>query len=168
MIRDSKLVKETHNADLCVVGGGLAGVLAAVSAARHGAKVVLMQDRPMLGGNSSSEIRMWVSGAGTRVRHLQETGLMEEILLDNMHRNPERNFSIWDSVLYEKVKAEPNIELLLNCSCCSAEMDGSSIVSITGFQLTTYKWHTVNAKLFADCSGDSILAELTGAEYMVG
>ncbi len=168
MIRDSKLVKETHNVDLCVVGGGLAGVLAAVSAARHGAKVALMQDRPMLGGNSSSEIRMWVSGAGTRVRHLQETGLMEEILLDNMHRNPERNFSIWDSVLYEKVKAEPNIELLLNCSCCSAEMDGSSITSVTGFQLTTYKWHTVNAKLFADCSGDSILAELTGAEYMVG
>ena len=95
-----------HECDLCVVGGGLAGVLAAVSAARHGAKVVIMQDRPMLGGNSSSEIRMWVSGSGSRVRHLQETGIMEEILLENMRRNPDRNFSVWDSILYEKVKSD--------------------------------------------------------------
>ncbi|MBQ9783133.1 MAG: FAD-dependent oxidoreductase [Clostridia bacterium] len=157
-----------HECDLCVVGGGLAGVLCAISAARRGAKVVLVQDRPVLGGNSSSEIRMWVSGAGSRVRHLQETGIMEEILLENMHRNPERNFSIWDSILYEKVKFEPNITLLLNCACCETEMDGNSIVSVTGFQLTTYLWHTVKAKIFADCSGDSILAELSGAEYMVG
>lgn len=162
------LKKVSHKVDLCVVGGGLAGVLCAVSAARHGAKVVLMQDRPVLGGNASSEIRMWVSGAGTRVRHLQETGLIEEILLDNMHRNPERNFSIWDSLLYEKVKGEPNITLLLNCACCDATMDGSSIKAVTGFQLTTYTWHTVESTLFADCSGDSILAGLTGAQYMVG
>ena len=48
---------------LCVVGGGLAGTFAAIAAARHGAKVVLIQDRPVLGGNASSEIRMWVRGA---------------------------------------------------------------------------------------------------------
>ena len=52
-----------HRADLCVVGGGLAGLCAAVAAARHGAQVLLMQDRPMLGGNASSEVRMWVCGA---------------------------------------------------------------------------------------------------------
>lgn len=157
-----------HTADLCVVGGGLAGVLCAIAAARSGIKVVLMQDRPVLGGNSSSEIRMWVSGAGSRVRNLQETGIMEEILLENMMRNPERNFSIWDSILYEKVRFEPNIELLLNCACCDAECDRDSIQSVTGFQLTTYTWHTVKADIFADCSGDSILAELCGAEFMVG
>jgi hypothetical protein len=159
-----------HDAEICVIGGGLAGILAAVSAARLGSRVVLMQDRPVLGGNSSSEIRMWVSGAGSRVRNLQETGIMEEILLDNMYRNPERNFSIWDSVLYEKVRFEPNIDLLLNCTCCDAECsaDGGAIMSVTGFQLTTYTWHKVNAKIFIDCSGDSILAELTDAEYMVG
>lgn len=93
---------------------------------------------------------------------------MEEILLENMHRNPSRNFSIWDSILYEKVKFEENITLLLNCACCDADMDGDTISSVTGFQLTTYTWHTVEAKIFADCSGDSILAGLTGAEYMVG
>ena len=53
----------THDVDLCVVGGGLAGLCAAVAAARHGARVALMQERPMLGGNASSEIRMWVYGA---------------------------------------------------------------------------------------------------------
>lgn len=164
----SNLKQIQHKCDLCVIGGGLGGILTAISAARHGAKVVLMQDRPVLGGNSSSEIRMWVSGAGSRVRHLQETGIMEEILLENMYRNPSRNFSIWDSILYEKVKFEENIELLLNCACCDAKMNKNSIASVTGFQLTTYTWHTVEASIFADCSGDSILAELTGAEYMVG
>ena len=162
------LRSKKHIVDLCVIGGGLGGIMTAISAARHGAKVVLMQDRPVLGGNASSEIRMWVSGAGSRVRHLQETGLVEEILLENMYRNPDRNFSIWDSILYEKVKFEENITLLLNCACCDAEMDGNTIKSVTGFQLTTYTWQTVEAKIFADCSGDSILAELTGAEYMVG
>ncbi len=164
----NELKKVNHKVDLCVVGGGLGGIFTAISAARHGAKVVLMQDRPVLGGNASSEVRMWVSGAGSRVRHLQETGIMEEILLENMHRNPSRNFSIWDALLYEKVKFQDNITLLLNCACCDAEMDGDSIKSVTGFQLTTYTWHTVEAKIFADCSGDSILAGLTGAEYMVG
>lgn len=163
-----ELMKKGRKADVCVIGGGLAGTFAAIAAARHGAKVVLMQDRPMLGGNASSEIRMWVSGAGSRVRNLQETGIMEEVLLENMYRNPTRNFSIWDSILYEKVKAESNIELLLNCACCFAETKNTTIKNVTGFQLTTYTWQKVEAEVFIDCSGDSILAELVDAEYMVG
>ena len=163
-----ELMKKSRKADVCVIGGGLAGTFAAIAAARHGAKVVLMQDRPMLGGNASSEIRMWVSGAGSRVRNLQETGIMEEVLLENMYRNPTRNFSIWDSILYEKVKAESNIELLLNCACCFAETENTTIKNVTGFQLTTYTWQKVEAEVFIDCSGDSILAELVDAEYMVG
>jgi len=111
---------------------------------------------------------MWISGAGTRVRNLQETGLLEELLLDNMYRNPKRNYTIWDALLYEKVRFEPNIELLLNCTCCKAEMDGSRIANVTGFQLTTYQWHTVQADIFIDCSGDSILAPLSGAVYRLG
>lgn len=164
----NSLKKKNTKADVCVIGGGLSGICAAISAARHGAKVVLMQDRPVLGGNASSEIRMWVSGAGSRVRHLQETGLVEEILLENMYRNLDRNFSLWDSILYEKVFFEPNIALMLNCACCKAEMDNNTIKSVTGFQLTTYTWQTVCADIFIDCSGDSILAELSGAEFMVG
>ena len=155
-----------HNVDFCVVGGGLAGVCAAIAAAREGSKVVLMHERPMPGGNASSEIRMWVCGAnGSNNR---ETGIIEEILLESLYRNPEKNYYIWDSILFEKVRQEPNIELLLNCSCCDAEMDGNKIVSVTGWQMTTQKWHTVYAKYFADCSGDSILAPLTGANYRMG
>ena len=165
-----ELRKKNHEVDFCVVGGGIAGMLAAIAAARNGIKVALMQDRPVLGGNASSEIRMWICGAGSRVRNLQETGILEEIALENMRRNPGRNYSVWDTILYEKVRFEPNITLLLNTACNAVEMseDGKRIVSVTGFQLTTYTWHTVKAPIFADCSGDSILAPLSGAEYRIG
>lgn len=163
-----KLREVYHDVDLCVVGGGFGGMLTAISAARHGIKVLLMHDRPVLGGNASSEIRMWVCGAGSRVRNLQETGIMEEIALENMKRNPTRNYSIWDSILYEKVHFEPNIDLLLNCACNDVKMNENKIESVSGFQLTTYTNHIVRAKIFADCSGDSILAPLSGAEYMKG
>lgn len=162
------LKTKLHQADICVIGGGIGGMFTAISAARHGARVVLMQDRPVLGGNASGEIRMWISGAGTRVRDLQETGIMEELLLENMHRNPTRNFTTWDALLYEMVKNEKNIELLLNCACCDATAEGGRIQKIKGFQLTTYLWHEVEAGIFVDCSGDSILAPLVGAEYAVG
>lgn len=162
------LKKVIHEVDFCVIGGGIAGMLAAIAAARHGVKVALMHDRPVLGGNASSEIRMWICGAGTRVPYLQETGILEEIALENMKRNPRRNYSLWDALLYEKVRFEPNITLLLNCACCDAGMNGATIASVTGFQLTTYTWHTVRAKIFADCSGDAILAPLSGALHRIG
>ena len=157
---------EIHRVDLCIVGGGMAGLCAAVAAARHGTKVALMQDRPILGGNASSEVRMWVCGA--HGANLRETGILEEIMLENHYRNPTQVFSLWDSIVYEQARFEPNITLLLNCSCNDAKMEGDRIVSITGWQTTTQKWHTVEASLFADCSGDSVLAPLTGADYRIG
>ncbi|MCL1855344.1 MAG: FAD-dependent oxidoreductase, partial [Clostridia bacterium] len=120
-----------HTVDLCVVGGGMAGLCAAVAAARHGASVVLMQDRPVLGGNASSEIRMWICGA--HGRNMRETGLLEEIELENLRRNPGPNYSIWDSVLYEKARFQENLVLLLNCACLNAEMDGSRIAVVRGW-----------------------------------
>lgn len=163
---NEKLKNLTYECDFCVVGGGLAGMCAAISAARHGLKVVLMHDRPMFGGNTSSEVRMWVSGAhGSNNR---ETGILEELCLENYHCNPYRTFPVWDSVLFEAVKKEENITYLLNCSCLDCEMDGDTVLSVRGWQGTTQSFHTVKAKLFADCSGDSILAPLTGAEYTMG
>ena len=164
----SVLNTKVHEVDVCVIGGGIGGMFTAISAARHGAKVALMHDRPVLGGNASSEIRMWISGAGTRVRDLQETGIMEELLLENMHRNPKRNFSVWDALLYEMVRFEDNIDLMLNSACCEAKAENGHIESVKGFQLTTYTWHEVRAKIFVDSSGDSILAPLVGAEFKVG
>ena len=130
-----------HDVDFCVVGGGLAGMLAAIAAARNGARVAIMQDRPVFGGNCSSEIRMWTLGC--HGENNRETGILEEILLENMDRNPQRNFSVWDSILYEKIRFQPGIEMILNCSCQEAEMDGARIRSVTGWQLTTYTRHRV-------------------------
>ncbi len=155
-----------HTVDLCVVGGGLAGMCTAISAARRGASVALMHDRPVLGGNASSEIRMHVCGA--HGDNLKATGIIEEIELENLYRNTYPSYSVWDSVLFEKVKFEDNIKLLLNCSCMEAETEGDTIQSVTGWQLTTETTHTVKARFFADCSGDGILGPLTGAEFRIG
>lgn len=169
--------------DLCVIGGGMAGICAAISAARQGIKVVLMHERPMLGGNASSEIRMWVCGAATgtsidtaETKDCRETGIIEEIELENLYRNPTKNYYIWDSVLYDFVLREKNITLLLNCTCMDAETekgefsDGRTvnIVRATGYQMTTETFFDVYADYYADCSGDSILAPLTDAEFMTG
>ena len=157
----------SYTADFCVIGGGLAGVCAAVAAAREGARVVLMHERPVLGGNASSEIRMWVCGA--QGKNSAETGIAEEIFLENLRINPYKNHYVFDALLWNLVKKEPNITLLLNCSCMDAEMKGESkIFSVTGWQMTTQKFCKVYADNFADCSGDSILAPLTGAEYRFG
>jgi len=149
-----------------VVGGGLAGMCTAVAAARRGARVALMQDRPMLGGNASSEIRMHVCGA--HGPNNKETGIVEEVMLENFYRNPLGHWHIWDTVLYETARFQPNLMLLLNCSCNDAEMDGPRIKSVKGWQLTTETWQTVEADFFADCSGDSILAPLSDAEFRIG
>ena len=161
-----ELTTKIYHADFCVVGAGLAGMCAAIAAARGGSKVVLIGDRPVLGGNASSEIRMWVCGAGGE--NNRETGIIEEISLKSLYRNPDKLYPVWDGILYESVKNEPNITLLLNCSVCQCATDGEHIVSVTGWQTTTQRWHTVYADYFSDCSGDSILAPLSGADFRVG
>ncbi|MCG3149413.1 MAG: hypothetical protein PCFJNLEI_02874 [Verrucomicrobiae bacterium] len=155
-----------HEFDVCIVGGGMAGMCAAIAAARHGAKTAIVHDRPVFGGNASSEVRMWICGA--HGPHNKETGILEEIQLENQYRNPTGNYSIWDSVLYGKIFFQPNLTTFLNCSCTEAEMDGTKIVAIKAWQSPSQTWHTIHAKYFIDCSGDSILAATTGAEFRVG
>ncbi len=126
----------------------------------------MIQDRPVLGGNASSEIRMNVCGAhGPNNR---ETGILEEIFLENHYRNPQPNFSIWDSVLFGKAKFQENLDVYLNASVSRLTMNGNRVESVTAWQMTTETWWTIRARLFADCSGDGILAPLSGAEYRVG
>jgi hypothetical protein len=171
------LAKKQHDFDVCVVGGGMAGLCAAIASARNGARTCLIHDRPVLGGNASSEIRMWICGAagenapgtpGVPNDNNKEAGILEEIQLENCYRNPSLNYSVWDSVLYGKAFFQPNLTTLLNCSVVAAEMDGQRIASVTGWQLTTQTWHVVRATQFIDCSGDSILAPLSGAEFRTG
>lgn len=163
--------EKTLNFDVAVMGGGMAGICAAVSAARNGAKTVLIQDRPVLGGNSSSEIRVHVNG----VNHLKpngiperETGIIEEILIHNRFNNPQESYPIWDHVLYDFVTRESNIELMLNTQAFEAKMSGSNIVSARCWQLTTETEFNIFAKLFIDCSGDGLLAATAGALYRTG
>lgn len=168
------LNRKTINTDFCVIGGGMAGLCAAIAAARNGAKVVLMHERPVLGGNASSEIRMWVCGA--EGENNRETGIIEEIALENYYRNPTKNYYIWDTVLYDFVIREKNITLLLNCTCMDAKSEkkdfeycrNTKILSVTGYQMTTQTFYEVYAENYADCSGDSILAPLVGAEFKLG
>lgn len=155
----------TYEVDVCVVGGGMAGLGAAISAARHGAKVLLMQDRAVLGGNASSEIRMWICGAHGADN--KETGILEEIMLENYYRNQNLNFGLWDTVLLDKVKCEEQITLLLNTTCNEVHHEANRITSIKGWQLSSQSWHEVRAKLFVDCSGDSVL-RVCGAQYRWG
>ncbi len=168
------LNKKQIECDLCVVGGGMAGMAAAISAAREGIQVVLMHERPVLGGNASSEIRMWICGA--QGRDNRETGILEEIALENLYRNPTKSYAVWDTVLYDFIRREKNINLLLNCTCMDAEVlkgdfkygRNTKIKTVTGYQMTTQCFYEVKAKYFCDCSGDSILAPLCDAEFRIG
>lgn len=152
--------------DVCVVGGGMAGLCAAIAAARNGAKTALIHDRPVFGGNASSEVRMWIGGA--HGKHNKETGIIEEMQLENCYRNPSLQYSIWDSVLYGKAAFQPGLTPYLNCSVTSGERAGDRLVSVSAWQLTSQTWHHVRAAQFIDCSGDSILAEIAQADFRVG
>ena len=165
-----------HNlvTDLVVVGGGLAGVCAALAAARNGAKVVLVQDRSVLGGNASSEVKMHIVGAdchGTRTG-ARESGIIEELKLEDAARNPHRSYSQWDLLLYEKVILEPNITLLLDTDCIGCELDLAAgarrITAVKAVRQSTEDSFTINAPFFADCSGDGRLGVEAGADFTVG
>ena len=175
MVRSSLLSSQEISADLAVIGGGLSGVCAAIAAARNGASVVLVQDRSVLGGNASSEIRMHIMGAdtGTHKPGSRETGILEEIRLEDAVRNPHRSFAQWDLLLYEKVKSEPNITLLLDTTCTAAEVetrpDGTRrIVAAHALRNSTEHAFRIAAKWFADCSGDGRLGAEAGADFASG
>ncbi|WP_198664255.1 FAD-dependent oxidoreductase [Jiangella endophytica] len=163
---------EHLDADLVIVGGGLAGSCAAVTAARAGIRVVLVQDRPVLGGNASSEVRLWALGATAHMfnnnRWSREGGVLDEILVENTFRNPEGNAVIFDTVLLEKVVSEPNITLLLNTAASAVENDGGDIRSVTAFCSQNSTRYELTAPLFCDASGDGVLGFLAGAAYRMG
>ncbi len=160
-------------ADLVVVGGGLAGMCCAITAARAGLRVALIQDRPVLGGNASSEVRLWVLGAtshmGNNNRWAREGGVIDEILVENLYRNPEGNPLILDTILLEKVVDEPNITLLLNTSIFDLAKDGpDTIRAVRGFCSQNSTLYHIEAPLFCDASGDGIVGFLAGAAFRIG
>lgn len=161
------------NTELVVTGGGLAGVCAAISAARADIKVVLIQDRPVLGGNASSEVRLWVLGAtshmGNNNRWSREGGIIDEILVENLYKNKEGNPIIFDTIILDKIRNEPNITLLLNTTVYDIEKkDEKMIGRVFSFCSQNETFYEVTAPLFCDASGDGIVAYRAGAGFWVG
>lgn len=168
------MMRTTLRTDVAVIGGGLAGICAAVAAARRGRQVVLVQNRPVLGGNSSSEVRVWVCGATAHGTHLnaRETGIMGELFVENQFRNPDGNPCYWDLLLLETVRAEDGITLLLNTDVTEVDADGPehrrTIRAVTGWTSGSERRTTIHAGTFIDCTGDGLVGHLAGARSMSG
>ncbi|KAL2807710.1 FAD dependent oxidoreductase-domain-containing protein [Aspergillus granulosus] len=171
-VQSREFRSESVAADICVCGGGLAGVCTAITAARNGVSVILLQDRPVLGGNASSEVRLWILGATSHMfnnnRYAREGGLVDEILLENLHRNPEGNPLILDTILLEKVIEEKNIQLFLNTALIGVDKLGDRIAGVTAFCSQTSTLFNIQATQFIDCTGDGVLSFLAGAPFRMG
>lgn len=159
--------------DVAVMGGGMAGLCAAIAAARNGSKVVLAQDRSILGGNASSEVRMHIVGADRHGNRndtdARESGILEEMRLEEAVVNPSRSAQVFDYVMYEWANREPNLTLLLNSHCCGVEMAGKTkIKAVHVSRHSTEDYFTIYAKQFLDCTGDGRLGAEAGADYRHG
>lgn len=167
---------EEIRADLCVVGGGLAGTCAAITGAREGLEVVLVQDRPVLGGNSSSEVRLWALGAtahmGNNNRWSREGGVMDEIFVENTYRNPEGNPVLYDTVVLEKAVSEPTLRLLLNTAVNEVRMrdgaGGREIDAVIAYNSQNETRYRIRADYFVDASGDGVVAYSAGVPFRFG
>ncbi len=156
--------------DFVVAGGGMAGICAALAAARRGVHTALVQNRPVLGGNASSEMRMHICGADHHMsrKNARETGILEEILLENKRRNPEMVYPIFDAVLWEKVHFQDNLDLYLNTHMTDVVCENGEIQCIYAEQMTTEKRFRLSARLFLDATGDGSMGAGAGAEYRLG
>ncbi len=159
--------------DLVVVGGGLAGVCASLTAARKGITVALVQDRPVLGGNASSEVRVWALGAtshmGNNNRWAREGGIIDEIMVENIHKNKEGNPIIFDTILLDKILQEEYIDLYLNTAVYSVvKSDENTIQKVCAFNAQNSTVYNFYGKQFIDSSGDGIMAYQAGVPYRIG
>ncbi len=161
--------------DVLVAGGGPAGLACALAAARCGAQTILCQDRPVLGGNASSEVRMHIVGAdasGQRGAELateaREGGIVEEIRLENAVRNPQRSASMMDLILYEKCREEPKLTVLLNTAVVGARVEGGRVAQVRAVRPSTEEAFDIAARVFVDCTGDGRLGVEAGAAFRAG
>jgi len=153
--------------DFVVIGGGMAGTCAAISAARLGVKVALIQNRPVLGGNNSSEVRVHL-GARINLEPYPNLGNLVNEIGPGRGGNAQPKDYYEDDKKLNAVLNEPNISLFLNHHANAVEMDGDKIAKVFAENLVTGEKLAFAAPLFADCTGDGTIGYLAGAEYMTG
>ncbi len=153
--------------DLVVCGGGMAGICAAVSAARNGLSVALVQDRPVLGGNASSEVRVWPEGATKQYPYPHIGDIVEEFLrpMSAGDGNAKSGVQYDDDRKLAIVQAEPNIKLYLNYRVNGAEVRDGRVVSVVAQGTRKPDRIRLSGKLFADCTGDASVGALAGADF---
>lgn len=168
---------KTVKSDLTVAGGGIAGMCAALAAARHGLKVALVNDRPVLGGNASSEVAVSISGAagGGRSVYAREGGLVEELKLTRLsyiqtrlHSQSYQDWPMEDAAFLDVVCAEPNVSLFLDTSVRDVEMEDGRIRAVRAVQLGSEQDFRFESPLFVDATGDGTVGFKAGAGYMWG
>ncbi len=152
--------------DLVVVGGGYGGMGSAISAARMGLKVALIQNRPVLGGNGSSEVRVWAMGLVRRGKY-PHIGEMIEEFADRAKNSPGTYEEFGDAQKEALVRAEKNISLFLNEHVYAAATTDGKIVSVTSLNTASSRERTFRGKYFSDCTGHGTLAHLAGAKYEI-
>ena len=153
--------------DFVVVGGGIAGMCAAAAASRLGCSVALVNDRPVLGGNNSSEIRVHLGGVielGPNEglgRMIREFGHSRE-----GNARPAENYE--DAKKSAFIAGEQNVKLFSNCRAVAVNKEGGRIKSVIVRHIETGEETTLEAPLFADCTGDGTVGFLAGADYRMG
>jgi hypothetical protein len=160
--------------DVVVIGGGIAGTCAAIAAARNGARTALVHERSMLGGNSSSEVRLYPEVSTGHNVWCKEAGILDEIHVEERRRNHEPYIeglmnSVWDLVLYEWAVREPKLSLFLNTTVREVEMkDPATILGVHGVQMGSERKFLFTAPLFVDATGDGAIGFRAGADFRWG
>jgi hypothetical protein len=165
----------TIKTDLTVVGAGIAGMCAAVAAAIEGLNVALINDRPVLGGNASSEIGVGIEGASHQgfnpAIYAKETGLIEELrqMIEEYNQNKGYGeLGVIDAVFFDYIYNEPNIKLYLNTTVMDTKVVEGKIESVSAYHSKSEEWYCFESPVFADCSGDGIVGFKAGAQYKIG
>ncbi|MFH1716110.1 MAG: FAD-dependent oxidoreductase [Planctomycetota bacterium] len=163
----SEQPQDAGSFDLVVVGGGIAGTCTAVSAARLGLQVALIQNRPVLGGNNSSEVRVHLNGNVNLPPYPALGGVVNE-LDTGLRGNAEPAEHYNDQQKLKVVLAENNIHLFLNMHAFNVEKQGDRIVAVVARHTENSSRWRFTAPLFADCTGDGTLGFLAGADWRMG
>jgi len=160
-------VKDGGEFDFVVVGGGIAGMCAAIAAAREGLRVALLQDRPVLGGNNSSEVRVWLNGETKFEPYPNIGNLVAELEpAKRGHYGPGNTADLYeDDKRIALCQAEKNLTLFLGWRVGEVAVTGNAIRSVTAQEITSARRVKVTGRWFADCTGDGDVGFRVGADF---